>query len=437
MNTLNKIVLTLVALSSVCYADAHSRALLDQARGGNPVAMRKLSISLMQGDAGQRNARFAFEWMKKAAGAGDVPALFLLGSMYENGKCTPKSISRAVFYYVKAAKEDHKPAIEKLDKMGLQHSREWHEHAAKNGRYKSMMILAKAYAAGKDSLPKRKDDALRYFKMAYEQEAEKTTKAVMKLPLEQTAEFLEYLAEDKDDRQAMKTLAEAYESGKGVAADEDKSNKYYMMAADAGDEDAKRMVESKGLNKAEPETDSQEDGGNKGTVASNEPEPVRNNSSSYLSRGVAGKLPLSPYHYGGWEKLSGECRFDDEYKTAVIIEDGRKFWVSKIIEMENETVEFARMQAQEAVGVQVSKNWKALADYVKNHDFCGDPMALCYLNTAVKWGNDTFAVHMNCDEEGFSIPKGIFNSPKVEDTVKENIRKLLDIRIDTSVPSRF
>lgn len=420
MNTLNKIVLTLVALSSVCYADAHSRALLDQARGGNPVAMRKLSISLMKGDAGQRNARFAFEWMKKAADAGDVPALFLLGSMYENGKCTPKSISLAVSYYVKAAKEDHKPAIEKLDKMELQHSREWHEYAAKNGRYKSMMMLAKAYAAGKDSLPKKKDEALRYFKMAYEQDAEKTINTVMKLPLEQTVEFLEYLADKKKDRQAMKTLAEAYESGKGVEPDESKSNKYYMMAADAGDEEAKRMVEAKGLNKAE-----------------DEPEPVRNNSPSYLSRGVAGKLPLSPRRYGGWETLSGECRFADEYKLAVIIEDGRKFKVDKIIAMENETVAFARMQAQEAVGVLASKNWNALADYVKNHDFCGDPMALCYLNTAVRWGNDTFAVNMHCNEEGFSISDSIFDTPKVKETVKENIKKLLDIQVDTSVPRKF
>lgn len=454
MNTLNGIVLTLVALTSVCYADANNRALLEQARGGNPVAMRKLSISLMRGDEGKKNAGYAFEWMKKAADAGDVPALFQLGAMYENGKCTPKSISQAVSYYEKAAKKDHQAAVEKLDKISLKHSRQWHEYAAKNGRYKSTMLLAKAYAAGLDSLPKKKDDALRYFRMAYEQDAEKTIKAVMKLPLDQTAAFMEYLAEKKKDRQAMMTLANAYENGKGVEADEDRSNKYYMMAAAAGDDEAKSIVEARGLNKPEPPQDLPEKEGEKSSIASNsssqEPhqdgkqslatqesehseEQVQEKGPAYLSRGAVGKLPLSPYRYGGWKTLSGECRFADEYKTAVIIEDGRKFWVSKIMEMENETVDLARMHAQDAVGVLASKNWNAFADYVQNHDFCGDPMALCYLNTAAQWGNDTFAVRIYCDEDGIAIPDALFDAPKVSATVKENIRKLLDIQVDISV----
>ena len=244
---MNQLILALVALSSVCYADNYSRTLLEQARAGNPVSMRKLSLLLSKGEEGARNARYAFEWMKKAADAGDVPALFLLGGMYENGKNTSKSISHAVEYYIEAAKEDYKPAIEKLDKMKLQHSREWHEYAAENGRYKSMMVLAKAYASGKDSLPKKKDEALRYFKMAYTADAEKTTKTAMKLPLEQASDFLEYLADEKNDKKVIKYLAESYGNGNGVEIDETKSNKYYLLAAEAGDEEAKRIVQAKGL----------------------------------------------------------------------------------------------------------------------------------------------------------------------------------------------
>lgn len=267
MNTISKIALALVAVSSVCYGDAHIRTLLDQARAGNPVAMRKLSISLSQGDGGRRNARFAFEWMTKAADAGDVPAIYLLGNMFETGRCTTKSISRAAEYYVEAAKKGSKPAQERLDKMDLQHSRKWHEYAAeKEGRFKSMMTLAKAYAVGKDQLPKDKKKAQQYFLMAYEKDAAKTTKTVLKLPLEQTADFLDYLATEKADVQVMKHLAEAYGNGDGVSVDEGKSNKYYIMAADAGDENAKRIVDAKGLNSLDKALPAYEERAEKGDV---------------------------------------------------------------------------------------------------------------------------------------------------------------------------
>lgn len=251
-----KLPLTVITLlfccASLCFADAHSRALLDQARAGNPVAMRKLSISLSQGDAGNRNIHFAFEWMKKAADAGDVPAMYLLGTMYESGRCTPKSVSQAVTCYTKAADKGNKKAVKRLEAISLRYTHHWFEKEARCGNVKCMLTLAKAYATGKNELPVNKDEAVRYYRMAYAKDAKKTLKNVKKLPLAEALPFWQYLAEQKRDIEALKLLANAYGNGDGVEIDDEKSRMYYSMAAQMGDEESRRITESLSANNSKP-----------------------------------------------------------------------------------------------------------------------------------------------------------------------------------------
>lgn len=249
MKAKHLILLALLGLSSLCYADAHSQALLKDARRGDPVAMRKLALSLNNGDAGNKNVHYAYEWMAKAAQAGDVPAIYYMGTMYENGKGVAKSMEKAAEYYTKAAKKDHKPAIKKLEAMELKFSKDWHEYAAREGSVKSMLMLAKAYAVGEAGIGKDEQRALRYYRQAVEADEAKAMKSIRKAPLKKTLVYWVDRAERNHDVEAMKLLGEAYSEGNDLPKDEEKGLEYFVMASAAGDADATRLIEALPLEK--------------------------------------------------------------------------------------------------------------------------------------------------------------------------------------------
>lgn len=285
----------LMALSSLCYADAHSQALLSEAKRGNPASMRKLALALYKGDAGQKNIHYAYEWMEKAAAAGDVPAMYHMGVMCENGRGVTKNMEHAADYYTKAAIQGHKGAIKKLESMDLKYSKSWHEHAAAEGAVKSMLLLANAYAAGESGIRQDDRQALSYYQKAVETNETKALKTIKKSSLKYTLVYWTEQAEKKHDVEAMKVLAEAYASGFDVPRDESKSLTYYGMAADAGDADAKKLIDALPPEKVLPLWEEQAENGHvpacckagmayengKGTTVD------RNKAQHYYARGVS------------------------------------------------------------------------------------------------------------------------------------------------------
>ena len=109
---------------------------------------------------------------------GDADARYRLGKMYERADRMPKDINKAVYWYTKAAEENHPKAI---------------------------MALAELYYYGvevKQNLPL----AFKYFRLA---------------------------AESKN-MEAVYCLGEMYEQGVGIAKDLNKAFTYYKQAADEG-----------------------------------------------------------------------------------------------------------------------------------------------------------------------------------------------------------
>lgn len=249
MKVTHFILLLSCLFSSLCYANAHSHALLEEAKRGNPASMRKLALSLYNGDAGNKNIRYAYEWMEKAAKAGDVPAIYYMGMMSETGKGAAKNMEKATEYYLQAAKKGNKSAVKKLESMELKYSREWHEYAAREGSVKSMLVLAKAYAVGETGVRKDERQALRYYKQAVETDEAKAMKSIRKAPLKQTLVFWADRAERSHDVEAMKLLGEAYSEGNGLPQDDEKALEYFIMASAAGDDEATRLIEALPLEK--------------------------------------------------------------------------------------------------------------------------------------------------------------------------------------------
>jgi len=65
-----------------------------------------------------KDERQAAEWFRKAAEAGETPAMAYLGVMYENGRGVPKDLEQAVAWYRRAAAAGNKEAQDALKRLG-------------------------------------------------------------------------------------------------------------------------------------------------------------------------------------------------------------------------------------------------------------------------------------------------------------------------------
>lgn len=271
---------------------------------------------------------------------------------------------------------------------------------ANHGDAEAQRIMGKRLFYGLNGTPVKRKIAIQWFKKAAEQ----------------------------GDAQALCILGELYESGVNVKQDFERARSYYQKAAEAGSYKAKEKLAAAPFNQPQEEagvstprvashvSDDGDDGGD-----DDKKEPEQENY--VLLRGDKGKaaLPLP----NGRIRLSGKCQFD-EGKDFVRIEDGRYFSVALLRRMEDETEDIARAQAAEAILVEIAQKWKAVAEYVQKYDYCSDPLLLCYINAAVKWGNDSFAKQLWVREDHIEglTNKYLFEDAKVTQTVKENIRKL-------------
>lgn len=224
------------------------------------------------------------------------------------------------------------------------------------------------------------------------------------------------LAAEQGDAPSLCILGELYETGTNVKKDLSTAKAYYESAAKAGSKKAaKKLTEEQFREAKETKETKEADEANEGDEGDEAP------PADAICRGDDGKLPLPV----GIHRCSGVCRFADDSKTVVIIEDGRQFGVLEIEEMESETISIARQSARSAVSGISSKNWNAVADFVEKYDFCSDPLKLCYINAAVKWGNDQFAARLRIkDDEIYGIGRDFLSLERVTETVRKNINKL-------------
>lgn len=267
---------------------------------------------------------------------------------------------------------------------------------ANRGDAEAQRIMGKRLFHGLNGAPVQRKNAIKWFKLAAEQ----------------------------GDAQALYILGELYENGVNVRQDLGMALAYYQQASAAGSRKAAEKLTQYPFNVSNENSKKQvaSKSGEK-TIAA---PPIADVSvaSNVLCRGEEGKKPL-PLAKGA-RRLSGKCRFSSAEKVSVIIEDGREFWVDRICDMEDETVEIARAKAQEATGIDASAKWSQIADFVESHDYCSDPILLCSINAVVRWGSDVYATKYIrvTDEKIRGISEQFLSDPDVAQTNKKNIMKL-------------
>ena len=245
MKILPLLITSVMALSSVAYADKAVANLVRRAQQRDVSAMRTLGIRMYKGGSPgiPTDRKVALTWLNMAADQKDEAALCFLGDIYAKGFHVSKNEKKAAEYYMEAARLGNSKAAEALDKIPVKYAEEWHVRNAEKGNFSSAMKLGMYYSDGEET-PKDTERAQRFFKRAIRANRDKAVSKMEKKDMADAVEFWTVLADDFDDVGAALRLADAYNSGIGVSVDKKKSLRYYMIADDAGDETAREMLKS-------------------------------------------------------------------------------------------------------------------------------------------------------------------------------------------------
>ena len=148
-------------------AEEKFKALLEDAKAGDPVAQNGLGVMYYTGEAiskspsGQvlnNDPELAAGWFFRAAEQGYADAQFNLGLMYANGEGVEKDMAQAVELFKKAAEQGHVDAQNNLGAMyftgeGVDRDEkkaiEWFEKAAAQGNIDAKANLDAIKAVGK------------------------------------------------------------------------------------------------------------------------------------------------------------------------------------------------------------------------------------------------------------------------------------------------
>lgn len=148
-------------------AEEKFKALLEDARAGDPVAQNGLGVMYYTGEAVSKNAsgqvldndpELAAGWFFRAAEQGYADAQFNLGLMYANGEGVAQDMNQAVELFKKAAEQGHVDAQNNLGAMyftgeGIARDEkkaiEWFEKAAAQGNEDARANLDAIRASGK------------------------------------------------------------------------------------------------------------------------------------------------------------------------------------------------------------------------------------------------------------------------------------------------
>lgn len=204
-----------------------------KAQGGDPESQFILGNRFLKGNGVSKNEAIAAVWFEKSASRGHPGAQFSLGWMYEQGNGVPQDFSKAAEWYQKAANQGDATAQRNLGSL------------YENGRGvprdipKSLEFYRKAALQG-DSQAQMNISRL-------EKEIPKNLGAVSSEMTESTAseptlvEILEKRGE-QGDPEAQYNLGHMYEKGIGVRKNTILAVKWYRLASNQGNEEAKKAL---------------------------------------------------------------------------------------------------------------------------------------------------------------------------------------------------
>ena len=201
------------------------------AKEGDSSAQNNLGLMYDNGNGVVQNYKEAVKWYRKAAEQGFSSAQNNLGIMYKNGKGVVQNYIKAHMYYNLAASQGNKSAQKNRDivekKMTAGQIKKARKMAEK-WRKKSLRGEAaydKGFAAYKD---KDYKTALKEFMISAKEGHYKEAVKWVRKPAEQ------------GDSDAQYTLGVMYANGQGVVQNYIKAHMYWNLAANQGNEDARK-----------------------------------------------------------------------------------------------------------------------------------------------------------------------------------------------------
>lgn len=194
------------------------------AKEGNSAAMCNLGWMCENGYFFTVNLKKAVEWYLKSAEAGSTVGARNLAYMYKDGRGTERNYDEAFRWFLIAAKKEDKSAIKQVIEcyrqgLGVEQDNakviEWYKKLIDTGDKDAIISLGCFYEGVMDD----SESAIKYYRMAAEQ----------------------------DNSLGQYYLAEKYEHGEGVGEDIDTAIYWYRKSAMNGDEDAKKKLQSLGV----------------------------------------------------------------------------------------------------------------------------------------------------------------------------------------------
>lgn len=247
---------------------------LKSAKLGNPDGMYELAYCYYRGSGVEEDEGTANDWWRKAllifkarAEEGDSDAQYKVGRTYMRGDGVEQEKSIAFEWYLKAAQNGHGKAMDEVSDAycygeGVETDYEaalnWCVKAAEQGIRLAQSLLASNYFRGGKvrgvKLEKDYDKAFRFAKMAVEQHGDTTALRVLAqcyyhgsgVEEDNNKAFKYFLrAAEKGEELAMDYLGDCYYHGLGTRTDKTKAKEWYERAAKEGVDSAKESLMSK------------------------------------------------------------------------------------------------------------------------------------------------------------------------------------------------
>lgn len=147
-----------------------ARAILDElVAQGHAKAMAELADALRTGTGAEKDPARALPLFEKAADAGNLWSVRMVGWMYEKGEGVPADAAKALAAYTRAADKGDSWSAAQIGDMYFSGSTatpanppeamRWWQRAAKGGSAFAMNALGRHYATGLEGVPKNPDEA--------------------------------------------------------------------------------------------------------------------------------------------------------------------------------------------------------------------------------------------------------------------------------------
>lgn len=231
---------------------------IDSARKGDASAQFEAGNCYYHGRGTPVNYTEAVYWFRKAAAQNHSAALNNLGLCYETGLGVTKNLSEAVRYYRQAAELGNRVAQCNLgycyDKgvgitADVYEALKWYRKSADQGWPRAQNALGVFYGSGK-GVAKDYAEALKWYRLAAEQGNNNAMNSIghyyyngYSVPLDYAEAFRWFKkSADAGNLSAQYNMGLCYEFGLGVTKNIPEAKRWYQKSADAGDEKAKERL---------------------------------------------------------------------------------------------------------------------------------------------------------------------------------------------------